>query len=131
MFPHLEDVENNCLHIDLAYALFLLYLCCANGVVNKNEHVTIDMLLYYTQKYFAWSLLCEGTHAYSSSSMEHGLTKQAFESCLWMSLDELPRHRHYAKVISFYLRMYAMNFKNWLLFECCFAFIVSFVGFME
>jgi hypothetical protein len=24
-----------------------------------------------------------------------------------------------------------MNFKNWLLFECCFAFVVSFVGFME
>ena len=24
-----------------------------------------------------------------------------------------------------------MNFKNWLLFKCCFAFIVSFVGFME
>ena len=99
--------------------------------MNKNGRVTIDMLLYHTQKYFAWSLSCEGTHSYSSSSMEHGLTKKAFESYLWMSLDEIPRHRHYAKVISFYLRMYAMNFKNWLLFECCFAFIVRFVGFME
>ena len=25
-FPHLEDVEITCLHIDLAYALFLIYL---------------------------------------------------------------------------------------------------------
>ena len=50
VFPHLEDVENNCLHIDLAYALYLLYLRYANGVVNKNGHVTLDMLLYHTQQ---------------------------------------------------------------------------------
>jgi hypothetical protein len=131
VFPHLEDVENYCLHIDLAYALISKYLCCANSVVNKNGHVTHDMLLYHTQKYFAWSLSCEGTIAYSSSSMEHGLTKQAFESYLLMSFDKLPRHRHHAKVISFYIRNHALNFKNWLLFECCFAFIVSFIGFME
>ena len=118
VFPHLEDVENNCLHIDLAYALYY-----ANGVVNKNGHVTLDMLLYHTQKYFAWSLSCEGTNSYSSSSMEHGLTKQAFESYLWMSLDELPRHRHYAKVISFYLRMYDITFKNWLLLSVALLFL--------
>lgn len=61
VFPHLEDVPMNCFHIDLAYALSLIYLCCANGVVNKNGHVIVDMLLCHTQTYFAWSLLCEGT----------------------------------------------------------------------
>ena len=99
--------------------------------MNKNGHLTLDMILYHAQKYLAWSLSCEGTNAYSSFSMEHGLKKQAFESYLWMRSYELPRHRHHAKVISFYIRTLAMNFKNWLLFECCFAFIMSFVGFME
>ena len=131
VFPHLEDVENYCLDIDLAYALFSKYLCCANGVVNKNGHVTLDMLLYHAQKYLAWSLLCEGTNANSSSCMEHGLTKQAFESYLWMSSNKLLGQPPTPKVKSFYLRNHALNFKNWLLFECCFAFIVSFVGFME
>jgi hypothetical protein len=36
VFPHLEDVQTIYLHLDLAYAFPLLYLCCANGVVNKN-----------------------------------------------------------------------------------------------
>ena len=58
VFPHLEDVQTNCLHIDLAYALYLIYVCCANGVMNKNGHVMNDMRLYHTQKYFACSLLC-------------------------------------------------------------------------
>src|SRR3954467_434567 len=35
------------------------------------------------------------------------------------------------KVISFYLRTHAIIFMNWLRFECCYAFVVSFVGFME
>ena len=131
VFPHLDDVENNFLHIDLAYALFFIYFYCANGGVNKNGHVTHDMRLYNAQKYFAWSLLCEGTNAYASTSMEHELTKQALKSYLWMSFNELLGHPHLAKVNSFYLRTHAINFKNWLLFECCFAFIVSFVGFME
>ena len=122
VFPHLEDVENNCLHIDLAYALFLIYLCCANGVVNKNGHVTHDMRLYHAQKYFAWSLLCEGTNAYMSPYMEH---------CLRMSFDELLLHRLCAKVTSFYLGTHTMIFEHWLLFECCFAFVVSFIGFIE
>lgn len=129
VFSHLDDVENNCLHIDLAYALFLIYLCCANGVVNKNGHVNLDMILYHAQKYFAWSLLCEGTNAYSSTSTENALTKQASDNYIWMSFNELFGHPHFAK--SFYLRNHAMNLKNWLLFECCFAFIVSIVGFME
>jgi hypothetical protein len=65
-FPHLEDVENHFLHIDLAYALFLIYLCCANCVVNKNGHVINDVLLYHAHTYFAWSLLCEGTRGFLS-----------------------------------------------------------------
>ena len=122
VFPHLKDVEKNCLHIDLAYALFLIYLCCANGVVNKNGHVTIDMLLYHAQKYFAWSLLCEGTNAYVSPYMEH---------CLRTSFHDLLLHRLCAKVTSFYLQTHTMIFEHWLLFECCFAFVVSFIGFIE
>ena len=61
VFPHLEDVQMEFFHIDLAYALPLIYLCCANGVVNKEGHVIDDVLRYHAQKYFAWSLLCEGT----------------------------------------------------------------------
>ena len=90
-----------------------------------------DMRLYHAQKYFAWSLSREGTNAHSSTSMEHEWTKQAFDSNIQMSFNELLGHPHLAKVNSFYLRTHAMNFKNWLLFECCFAFIVSFVGFMK
>ena len=48
-----------------------------------------------------------------------------------MSLNELLANRLFAKVNSFYLRNHAIMFKNWLLFECCFAFVVSFVGFIE
>jgi hypothetical protein len=98
VFPHLEDVHMEFLHIDLAHALFLINLCCANGVVNMNGHVVDDMLLYHAHIYFAWSLLCEGT------------------SDLWMSVNEwvqphtsttqdlsMRAHRHYAKVTSLYL----------------------------
>src|SRR3954466_6312353 len=35
------------------------------------------------------------------------------------------------KVTSLYLRNLAIIFMNWLRFECCFTFVVSFVGFME
>jgi hypothetical protein len=35
------------------------------------------------------------------------------------------------KVTSFYSRTHAINSKNWLLFECCFTLLVTFVGFME
>ena len=122
VFPHLEDVQTNCLHIDLAYALFLIYLCCANGVVNKNGHVIHDVLLYHAQKYVAWSLLCEGTNEYVSPSME---------TDLWMSFNEQLLHQLGAKVNSFYLRTHAIIFEHWLLFECCFAFVVSFIGFLE
>ena len=54
VFPHLEDVHMEFLHIDLAHALFLINLCYANGVVNMNGHVVDDMLLYHAHIYFAW-----------------------------------------------------------------------------
>jgi hypothetical protein len=53
VFPHLEDVQTICLHIDFAYAFYLLYLCCANCVVNKNEHFLDDVLPYHAQTNFA------------------------------------------------------------------------------
>nr|XP_051183872.1 uncharacterized protein LOC127297585 [Lolium perenne] len=106
VFSHLEDVHTEFLHIDLAYAFLLIYLCCANGVVNMNGHVIHDMLLYHARTYFAWSLLCEGT------------------SDLWMSVNEwvqphtsttqdlsMRAHRYLAKVTSFYLRSLAKPFE--------------------
>src|SRR3954465_962219 len=116
------------MHIDHAYASRLLYLSCANRVVNKNGHATLDMLLYHARKYFAWSLLCEGTSAYMSTSTNHMLTRRTEESYLWLHFFELYLQ---AKVTSFYLRTHAIMFMNWLRFECCFAFVVSFVGFIE
>jgi hypothetical protein len=70
VFPHLEDVQTEFLDIDLAYELFLTFLCCANGVVNKNGHVIHDVLHYHTQKYFAWSFFCEGKSELWISSNE-------------------------------------------------------------
>ena len=29
----------------------MIYLCCANGVVNKNGHVTDDVLHYHAHTY--------------------------------------------------------------------------------
>jgi len=119
-----EFISRSCLHIDLAYAINFTYLCCANGVMNMNGHVIDDMLLYLAHTWFAWSLMCR--------------------SYLWMSLHELlqPRipmtedlarraHRHLAKVTSFYISAHAITFKNWLLFECCFVFLVSLVGYLK
>ena len=50
---------------------------------------------------------------------------------LWMSFNEQLLHQLGAKVNSFYLRTHAIIFEHWLLFECCFAFVVSFIGFLE
>ena len=63
----------NCLHIDLAYALFLIYLCYANGVVNNKGHVIYDVLLDHAQTHFAWSM-------YVKVQMEacHPLWKMAY-----------------------------------------------------
>src|SRR4051812_35488732 len=86
------------------------------------------MILYHTQTYFAWSLLYEGASAYTSTSTNHVLTRRTEESYLWLPFIEPSLH---AKVTSFYLRTHAIMFMNWLHFECCFAFVVRFVGFME
>jgi hypothetical protein len=40
-------------------------------------------------------------------------------------------HQQICKVTSFYSRNHSINSKNWLLFECCFALLVTFVGLME
>jgi hypothetical protein len=40
-------------------------------------------------------------------------------------------HQQLCKVTSFYTRNHAINSKNWLLFDCCFALHVTFVGLME
>jgi hypothetical protein len=53
VFLHLEDVQMKLLHIDLAHSLCLIYLCRANGVVNKNGHVIDDVLLFHAQTYVA------------------------------------------------------------------------------
>jgi hypothetical protein len=127
-FPHLDDVQTISMHFDLAYAFHLLYMYCANNVVNKKGHATNDMLLYHARKYFAWSLLCEGTNAYTSTSTNHVLTRRTEESYLCLPFIELSLQD---KVTSFYLRTHAIIFINWLRFECCFAFVVSFVGFKE
>src|SRR3954471_20713506 len=82
-FPHLDDVSKISMHFDLAYAFHLLYMHCTNSVVNKNGHATFDMLLYHAQKYFAWSLLCESTSAYTSTSTNYVLTRRTEESYLW------------------------------------------------
>jgi hypothetical protein len=123
VFPHLEDVQTICLHIDLAYAFPLLYLCCANCVVNKNGHILGDVLPYHAQTSFAWSLLCEGTRGYY----------WCMRSREWFQFNtSITRaHQQLYKVTSFYLRNHAINSKNWLLFECYFALLVTFVGLME
>src|SRR5664279_61982 len=124
VFPHFEDVSMNCLHIDLAYALYSLYLCCANGVMKKNGHVIDDMILYHAHTWFAWSLVCK----YYLWMRWHEWLQPHFtmkeDLAIW-------QHRHLAKVTSFYLSAHAMSSKNWLLFECCFVFLVSLVGYMK
>jgi hypothetical protein len=94
VFPHLEDVQTIFLHIDLAYAFPLLYLCYANCVVNKNGHVLNDMLPYHGQTSFAWSLLCEGTHGYYWWMS----TREWFQS----NTSTARAHQQLCKVTSFY-----------------------------
>ena len=73
VFPHLEDIPRNCLHIDRAYALTFIYLCCANGVMNMSGHVIDDMILYLAHTLLVWSLMCR--------------------SFLWMSFHDLLQPR--------------------------------------
>ena len=70
--------------------------------MNMNGHVIDDMLLYV---------------AHTRIPMTEDLARRA--------------HRHLAKVTSFYISAHAITFKNWLLFECCFVFLVSFVGYLK
>ena len=123
VFSHFGDVPTNCLHIDLAYELYCLYLCCANGAMNKIGHVSHDMIHFQAHTKFAWSLAYryynwKGWHEWllPQNAMKDNLAHRA--------------HQKLAKVTSFYISDHAMNFKDWLLFECCFVFIVSLVDYM-
>jgi hypothetical protein len=144
VFPHLEDVHMEFSYIDHAFAYPSLYLCCANGVVNKQGHVIDDVLRYHAHTYFAWSLLCEGTNGQPSTSTEHELTKRALESYLRKCIHEwfppqtstthdlsMRAHRHLAKVTSFYMGNLAIIIELWLLFECRFVSLVQLIGFMR
>ena len=117
VFSQFGDVPMIGLHIDHAYELYYLYLCCANGVMNKNGHVMNDMVLYHAHTFFAWSLLCR----YYLWMRWHEWLQ--LHIALTEDLASRP-HRHLTKVPSLYLDTHAMSFKNWLLFECCFVFLV-------
>jgi hypothetical protein len=91
--------------------------------VNKNGHVLNDMLPYHAYTSFAWSLLCIGTHGYYSWMR----SREWFQS----NTSTMRAHQRLCKVTSFYSQTHAINSKNWLLFECCFALLVAFVGLME
>ena len=60
----------------IAYTLTLqlhylvIFLCCANGAMTKNGHVIVDMLLFLTHTWFAWSLVFVGV-VNSNSSTTH------------------------------------------------------------
>jgi hypothetical protein len=136
-------IKQLCLHIDLIFALSLIYLFCANGVVNKNGHVIDDVVLYHTH-ICCLEFTCEGTYAYSSTPTKHELTKGALESYFRMCTNEcfaphtstthdlsVRAHLHLDKVTCFYLRNHANMFEHWLIFECYFAFVVNFTGFTE
>jgi hypothetical protein len=86
-------------------------------------HVLYDMLPNHAHTYFAWSLLCVGTHGYYW--WMHSL--EWFQS----NTSTTRAHQQHSKVTSFYSRTHAINSKNWLLFECCFALLVTLVGLME
>jgi hypothetical protein len=115
VFPHLEDVQKNCLHRDLEYAFSLIYLCCANCVVNKNGHVFDDVLPYHALTYFAWSLLWEGTHGYYWWMCSHEWFKPHTSTTR--------AHQHLSKVTSFYIRVHVTNSKNWLLLSVASLFL--------
>src|SRR3954468_8210842 len=88
-------------------------------------HLTCSSI---THENILLGLCCVGTNAYTSTSTNHVLTRRAEESHLCLPFIELSLQD---KVTSFYLRTHAIIFMNWLRFECCFAFVVSFVGFKE
>jgi hypothetical protein len=97
-----------------------LYYTC---VVNKNGHVLDDMVPYHAHRYFDWSLLCIGTRGYYWWMR----SREWFQS----NTSTTSAHQQLCKVTSFYSRTHAINSKNWLLFECCFTLLVTFVGLME
>ena len=92
VFPNFEDVWTSCLHIDLAFVFHSIYLCCANGVMNKFGHVINDVLLYHAHTYFAWSLVRIGINSgmVTSTSTSRLLSPSLDEDVLasWTTLFE-------------------------------------------
>ena len=95
--------------------------------MRKEGHVIDDVLRYHAQKYFAWSLLCEGTNGQASNSMEHELMKRALESYIGKYIHEwfepqtstthdlfMRANRYFAKVTSFFLGSHTIIFEHWL-----------------
>ena len=83
VFSHLEDVSMSCLHFDLAFAMFSIYLCCANGVILKIGHVMDDVLNYHAHTLFAWSLIHVGNNGdmVTSASLENHLPPSHGDTC--------------------------------------------------
>jgi hypothetical protein len=90
-FPHLEDDQTEFLHIDLEFALSLIYLWCANGVVNKNIHVIDDVILYHAQFFWlavvVWRYICTLVNLYEAwvdeTSFRDLLTDEWFKPHTW------------------------------------------------
>ena len=124
VFPHFNDVQMTLLHLDLAYALLFIYLCCANGAMNKIGHVSHDVFHFHAHTKFAWSLVYR---SYNWKRWHEWLLPQ------FSMKDNLAHraHQKLAKVTSFYISDHAMNFKDWLLFECCVVLLVSLIGYLK
>ena len=130
------------MHIHHAHTMNLFK---ANGDVQEKRCIMMDdVFLYHAHTFFLSYMMCVDPHVYLSTSMEHELTNRALESYLRMSSNgcflphtsatqdlSMRAHRHFAKVTSFYLGNHSMLPMNWLLFECCFAFLVSLIGYMK
>ena len=123
-FPHFDDVPTTLLHLDLAYALLFIYLCCANGAMNKIGHVLHDVFHFHAHTKFAWSLVYR---YYNRMNWHEWLPPQNAMK------DNLAHreHRNLAKVTSFYISDHAMTFKDWLLVECRVVLLMSLIGYMK
>ena len=107
VFSHREDVSRKYLHTEITFAWPPMLVCLANGAMINLGHVINDLLLYHAHTCFAWSLLCVGINEWITTHNFMALDCASKECC---RLDE---------VISFNLNAHVMNFKRWLLFECC------------
>ena len=134
--PHFENATRIHMHIHHTHNMNFID---TNGDVPKGRYIMMDdVYLYHAHTFFSMCNMCVGSNGYLSILIEHELTNRALESYQWMSSNawfaphtsatqDLSRraHRHLAKVNSFYFGNHSILLKDWLLFDCCFAFIVS------